>query len=49
MTSAAVAELDRVLGVAMVDEQLVYDEVSSDSARRVVTRGGRVVLHPEWM
>ena len=45
MTSAAVAELDRVLGVAMVDEQPAYDE-GLDSARRVVTRGGRVVYIP---
>jgi hypothetical protein len=46
MTRAAIAELDRALGMALTDDPLPYDE-KLDSARRVVTHGGRVVFIPD--
>ncbi|HVJ19581.1 MAG TPA: hypothetical protein VM686_29375 [Polyangiaceae bacterium] len=46
MTGPAVAELDRALGIALTDEPVAFDE-ALDSARRVVTPGGRVVYVPD--
>lgn len=46
MTSPAVAELDRALGIALTEQPPAFDE-ALDSARRVVTPGGRVVYVPD--
>ncbi len=46
MTGPAVAELDRALGIALSDQLPAFDE-KLDSARRVVTHGGRVVYIPD--
>jgi hypothetical protein len=45
MTQAAVAELDRALGLAMADEPIAYD-AALDSPQRVVTPGTRVFYIP---
>jgi hypothetical protein len=46
MTGPAVAELDRALGIALSEQPPAFDE-KLDSARRVVTPGGRVVYIPD--
>jgi hypothetical protein len=46
MTRAAVAELDRALGIAMTVEPLAFDE-ALDSPKRVVAPGSRVVYLPD--